>query len=160
MAASGCLVGRLALVTGAASGIGRAICQALASEGAGVIVTDQNSQGTQETLDSLPKHASLEHKNYSLDVSSEEEISKVLENIISVYKKPPCILVNCAGIISDNVLLDMDEEKSGNILLNLKGTTTITEAVVKVMVDHGVKNGSVVNLHANFLGKVREIYMI
>lgn len=62
----------------------------------------------------------MEHNNYSLDVSSEEEISKVLENIISVYKKPPCILVNCAGIISDNVLLDMDEEKSGNILLNLK----------------------------------------
>ena len=53
-------------------------------------------------------------------MSSEEEISNVLENIISVYKKPPCILVNCAGIISDNVLLDMDEEKSGNILLNLK----------------------------------------
>lgn len=53
-------------------------------------------------------------------MSSEEEISKVLENIISVYKKPPCILVNCAGIISDNVLLDMDEEKSDNILLNLK----------------------------------------
>ena len=44
--------------------------------------------------------------------------------------------------------------------LFFQGTTTITEAVVKVMVDNGVKNGSVVNLHANFLGKVREIYMM
>ena len=47
-----------------------------------------------------------------------------------------------------------------HIIFSWQGTTTITEAVVKVMVDHGVKNGSVVNLHANFLGKVREIYMM
>ena len=106
---------------GGASGIGRAVCQALATEGAGVIVTDLNSQGTQETLDSLSQHASLKHKNYSLDVSSGEEIHKVLEYIISGYKKPLCILVNCAGITSDEFLLKMDEEKFDKVIkVNLK----------------------------------------
>ena len=106
-------------IQGAASKIGQAICQALASEGAGVIVTDLNSQGTQETLDSLPKHASLRHKSYTLNVMSEEDVSKVLENIISVYKRPPCISVGCAGIISDECLLDLDEEKLDNISFNV-----------------------------------------
>ncbi|CAH3190417.1 unnamed protein product, partial [Porites lobata] len=148
------LVGRLALVTGGASGIGRAVCQALATEGAGIIVTDLNSQGTQETLDSLSQHASLKHKNYSLDVSSGEEIHKVLEYIISGYKRPPCILVNCAGITSDEFLLKMDEEKFDKVIkVNLKGTFLMTQAVAKVMVDQGVKNGSIVNL-ASIVGKV------
>ncbi|KAM7427764.1 hypothetical protein ABFA07_021154 [Porites harrisoni] len=148
------LVGRLALVTGGASGIGRAVCQALATEGAGIIVTDLNSQGTQETLDSLSQHASLKHKNYSLDVSSGEKIHKVLEYIIGGYKKPPCILVNCAGITSDEFLLKMDEEKFDKVIkVNLKGTFLMTQAVAKVMVDQGVKNGSIVNL-ASIVGKV------
>ena len=105
-------------IQGAASKIGQAICQALASEGAGVILTDLNSQGTQETLDSLPKHVSLRHKSYTLNVMSEEDVSKVLE-IISVYKRPPCISVGCAGIISDECLLDLDEEKLDNISFNV-----------------------------------------
>ena len=104
-------------IEGAASKIGQAICQALASEGAGVIVTDLNSQGTQETLDSLPKHASLRHKSYTWNVMREEDVSKVLENIISVYKRPPFISVGCAGIISDECLLDLDEDISFNVLV-------------------------------------------
>lgn len=106
-------------IQGAASKTGQAICQALASEGAGVILTDLNSQGTQETLDSWPKHVSLRHKSYTLNVMSDEDVSKVSENIISVSKRPPCISVGCAGIISDECLLDLDEEKLDNISFNV-----------------------------------------
>ncbi|CAH3186504.1 unnamed protein product, partial [Porites lobata] len=152
--AKGWLLPLVKRLKGGASGIGRAVCQALATEGAGVIVTDLNSQGTQETLDSLSQHTSLKHKNYSLDVSRGEEIHKVLEYIISGYKKPPCILVNCAGITSDEFLLKMDEEKFDKVIkVNLKGTFLMTQAVAKVKVDQGVKNGSIVNL-ASIVGKV------
>lgn len=106
---------------GGASGIGRAVCQALAAEGASVVVTDLNNQGAQETTDSLSKHADSRHTNYSLDVASGEEVRKVLEYIISGYKKPPCILVNSAGITSDDFLLKMDEEKFDKVIqVNLK----------------------------------------
>ena len=108
-------------IPGGASGIGRAVCQALAAEGASIVVTDLNNQGAQETIDSLSKHADNRHVSYSLDVSSGEEVRKVLEYIISGYKKPPCILVNSAGITSDDFMLNMDEEKFDKVIqVNLK----------------------------------------
>lgn len=106
---------------GGASGIGRAVCQALATEGASIIVTDLNIEGAQDTTDTLSKHANNKHMNYSLDVASGEEIQKVLECIISEYKKPPCILVNSAGITKDEFLIKMDEKKFDKVIeVNLK----------------------------------------
>ena len=50
-----------------------------------------------------------------------EEVQKVLECIISEYRKPPCILVNSAGIIIDDLLLKMEEEKFDKVIeVNLK----------------------------------------
>ena len=108
-------------ILGGASGIGRAVCQALAREGASVVVTDLNDQGTQDTVDSLSKHVDSRHSNYSLDVTSGDEIRKVLEYIINGYRRPPCILVNSAGITRDDFLLTMDEEKFDKVIqVNLK----------------------------------------
>ena len=97
------------------------MCHAFATEGASVVVTDLNNQGTQETVDSLPKHGENRHSSYSLDVTSGDEIRKVLEYIISGYRRPPCVLVNSAGITSDDFLLKMDEEKFDKVIdVNLK----------------------------------------
>ena len=109
------------IILGGASGIGRAVCQALAAEGASVVVTDLNNQGAQETTESLSKHADNKHLNYSLDVARGEEVQKVLECIISEFRKPPCILINSAGITSDDFLLKMEEEKFDKVIeVNLK----------------------------------------
>ena len=97
------------------------MCHAFATEGASVVVTDLNNQGIQETVDSLPKHSDNRHSSYSLDVTSGDEIRKVLEYIINGYRKPPCVLVNSAGITSDDFLLKMDEEKFDKVIdVNLK----------------------------------------
>jgi len=115
------LLNPLDIILGGASGIGRAVCQALAAEGASIVVTDLNNEGAQETTESLSKHADNKHLNYSLDVARGEEVQKVLECIISEYRKPPCILVNSAGITSDDFLLKMDEEKFDKVIeVNLK----------------------------------------
>ena len=120
-AAEPLLLNLLDIFLGGASGIGRAVCQALAAEGASVVVTDLNNQKAEETTDSLLKHADNKHLNYSLDVAKGEEVQKVLECIISEYRKPPCILVNSAGIISDDLLLKMEEEKFDKVIeVNLK----------------------------------------
>ena len=93
-------------------------------------MTDLNNHGAQETTDSLSKHADNKHINYSLDVASGQEVQKVLECIISEYKKPPCILVNSAGITSDEFLLKMDEETFDKVIeVNLKVIRTYKEGV-------------------------------
>ena len=121
------LLNPLDIILGGASGIGRAVCQALAAEGASVVVTDINNQKAEETTDSLSKQADNKHLNYSLDVARGEEVQKVLECIISEYRKPPCILVNSAGIISDDLLLKMEEEKFDKVIeVNLKVTISQT----------------------------------
>lgn len=95
-------------------------------------MTDLNNQGAEETVKGLSKHADNRHTNYSLDVSSGEEVRKVLEYIISGYKKPPCILVNSAGITSDGFLLKMDEEKFDKVIqVNLKVYRTFFAMSVK-----------------------------
>ena len=115
------LLNPLDITLGGASGIGRAVCQALSAEGASIVVTDLNNQGAEETTKSLSKHADNKHLNYSLDVARGEEVQKVLECIISEYRKPPCILVNSAGVISDDFLLKMEEEKFDKVIeVNLK----------------------------------------
>lgn len=130
------------------------MCQALAAEGASIVVTDLNNQKAGETTESLSRHADNKHLNYSLDVARGEEVQKVLECIISEYRKPPCILVNSAGIISDDFLLKMEEEKFDKVIeVNLKGTFLVTQAVAKLMVSEKVTNGSIVNL-ASIVGKI------
>ena len=115
------LLNPLVIILGGASGIGRAVCQALAAEGASVVVTDLNDQKAEETTECLSKHADSKHLNYSLDVARGEEVQKVLECIISEYRRPPCILVNSAGIISDDLLLKMEEKKFDKVIeVNLK----------------------------------------
>ena len=93
----------------------------MATEGCSVVVTDLNTEGAKQTLNSLKRLSDNKHTSYSLDVASGEEIRKILEYIVNGYRRPPCILVNSAGIASDEFLLKMDEEKFDKVVeVNLK----------------------------------------
>uniref|UniRef100_A0A336M7G9 (3R)-3-hydroxyacyl-CoA dehydrogenase n=1 Tax=Culicoides sonorensis TaxID=179676 RepID=A0A336M7G9_CULSO len=136
------LFGKLALVTGGASGIGRAACRLLARDGATVIVADRKLNKAEETLKLLNRDG----KAIELDVSSSISVNQAVENVIAEYKRPPSILVNSAGIIRDSWLLKMSEPDFDLVLdVNLKGTWLVMQYFAKAMVDYKVQ-GSIINL--------------
>ncbi|XP_064407770.1 estradiol 17-beta-dehydrogenase 8 [Latimeria chalumnae] len=155
MAAPLRLVSRLALVTGGGSGIGHAVCQKLAREGAAVAVVDVIEAAAHETMRTLPcDHPEQQHEAFCADISSSEGVKQLLEGVQMKYSRPACIVVNCAGIIMDEFLLKMEEEDFDRVLaVNLKGTFLITRGFSNALIASGAKKGSIINL-GSIVGKV------
>jgi 3-oxoacyl-[acyl-carrier protein] reductase len=140
---SGELNGRVAIVTGGAQGIGKAIALTLARHGADVVVTDINLERAQETVQEIEvlQVRSLAIKANVADVSATEQMVK--ETVDKLGKID--ILVNNAGITRDNVLLRMKPEEWDQVMeVNLKGTYACTRAALKFMFRQ--KNGRIVNI--------------
>jgi len=140
---SGELNGRVAIVTGGAQGIGKAIALTLARHGVNVVVTDINlerAQATAQEIEALQVR-SLAIKANVADVSAAEQMVK--ETVDKLGKID--ILVNNAGITRDNVLLRMKPEEWDQVMeVNLKGTYACTRAALKFMFRQ--KNGRIVNI--------------
>ncbi len=126
------LVGKLALVTGAAQGIGKAVALLLARHGADVVVSDVNLEKAEETsreVQSLGRSAMA----VKVDVSRPEDVEKMVQAVLDRFGKID-ILVNNAGIARDKLILRLTEDDWDAVLdVNLKGTFNCTKAVVKHM---------------------------
>ncbi|XP_047460559.1 estradiol 17-beta-dehydrogenase 8 isoform X1 [Mugil cephalus] len=155
MAAATRLISRLTLVTGGGSGIGQAVCQRFASEGASVVVADISEESANETLKSLTSDCRGQvHMSAEVDVSSKESIKKLITNIQTLYYQPPSVCVNAAGITQDDFLLNMEEEHFDRVIqVNLKGSFLVTQAVAQALVACGAPKGSIVTL-GSIVGKV------
>uniref|UniRef100_A0A1L8DIW5 (3R)-3-hydroxyacyl-CoA dehydrogenase n=1 Tax=Nyssomyia neivai TaxID=330878 RepID=A0A1L8DIW5_9DIPT len=137
------LAGKLAFVTGAGSGIGRATCRILAREGATVIAADKNLSTAQETVKLLGDET---HSSVSIEVGSSSSVREALAFCLEKYKKPPSVIVNSAGITRDGFILKMAEEDFDAVInVNLKGSFTVLQTFAKSMMEQGV-SGSIVNL--------------
>ncbi|GJQ86283.1 hypothetical protein Trydic_g8979 [Trypoxylus dichotomus] len=154
---SGIVLGKLAFVSGAASGIGRATCQVLAREGAIVIGADKNKKGAQETIEGISKLYKNDHSSLEISVNNSKSLQSALQQIIQQYKQPPSIVINCAGITRDNFLLKLSEADFDEVIdVNLKGTFLVVQIFAKALVENGINSGSFINM-ASIIGKIGNI---
>ena len=134
---------RVALVTGAARGIGRAVARRLAAEGRTVGVLDRNGDEA-EALAAEIRAADGRAYALTADVANAAEVETALAELAERVG-PPTILVNNAGILRDNLLFRMSEDDWDQIMnVHLKGHFLVTRAVQAHMVQAGW--GRIVNL--------------
>jgi NAD(P)-dependent dehydrogenase (short-subunit alcohol dehydrogenase family) len=141
--------GRVALVTGGASGIGRAIAQRLAAEGCDVGLFDSDAAGAAETAGMI-RATGRRAATASGDVGDRQDVdagAKLLTDALGT----PDILVNCAGILRIGKLLELSyQDFSAQFRVNVDGTFHFCQAIVPSMVARG--SGAVVNI-SSWLGK-------
>ncbi len=124
--------GKVAIVTGGAQGIGRAIAQVLAESGADVVVSDVNADRARETAEALAA-GGRRTLAFAADVRDAGQISEMVARAHKELGRVD-ILVNNAGITRDGLLLRMKEEDWDLVLdINLKGTFHCTKAVLPIM---------------------------
>lgn len=137
------LENRVALVTGSARGIGKAIAEGLARRGAAVVIADINPEEARETSNEIEKNG-FKTMAVKLDVSRSEEVVKTFDEIIKTFGRLD-ILINNAGITKDNLLLRMKEEDWDSVInINLKGVFLCSKEAVKIMAKQ--RYGKIVNI--------------
>ena len=154
------LRGKLALVTGAGAGIGKAIVTRLAEEGVDVVVTDVNVDSAKATAAELKAKFGVKSVAMRLDVTSAEEVESAVE---SAWKDhgPLNILVNNAGVSTMNPVVDLTEKDwDFNMDVNAKGTFLVSRAVVRKFLkhDYGSEKPKIVNV-ASMAGKYGAAYL-
>jgi 3-oxoacyl-[acyl-carrier protein] reductase len=139
---------KVALITGGARGIGRAIALLFAQEGADVAIIDVNLQEAEKTsheIETLGRKSLILQADVTDYLKVEEAVNKILDKFAKVD-----ILVNNAGITKDNILLRMSETEWDAVLsVNLKGSFNCIKAVSKAMIKQ--RSGKIINI-ASIIG--------
>ena len=137
------LSGKVALVTGAAQGIGKAIALLLARNEADVVVSDINLEKAQETANEI-QGMGRRSVAIKVNVADLKDVERMVEAIVEQFGRID-ILVNNAGITRDRLILRMTEEDWDAVLdVNLKGTFNCTKAVIRHMSKQ--KSGKIVSI--------------
>ncbi len=151
------LSGRVAIVTGGGSGIGRETSQLLARAGAAVAVGDKNKATAQETAEMINK-AGGKAIGVEVDVTEPEAAAEAVESTVQAFG-PVSILVNNAAAWTVGLFKDITKDDYANkdIGVSLIGTMVMTRAVFDVMRENG--GGSIVNLISDS-ARVGEPFMV
>ena len=144
---------KVAIVTGGARGIGKAICARLAAEGAKLAIVDILLETAQQTADEFTT-AGFEAKAYAANVAKMEDAEAPVAAVVNDFGKVD-ILVNNAGITKDTLMLKMTEDQWDAVIsVNLKGTFNFTKAVVRPMMKQ--RAGKIVNI-ASVVGRMGNV---
>ena len=138
------LTDKVALVTGASRGIGRAIALLMANQGADVVVNYSGSEGAaQETVDAILAMGRKAIK-IKANVGNAEEVAAMVDEAHTTFGRID-ILVNNAGITRDGLLMRMKDSDWDDVInINLKGVYLMTKAVSKIMMKQ--RSGKIVNM--------------
>ncbi len=138
------LDGKVALVTGAGRGIGKAIALKLASEGADIAFTDlkidENAKSTETEIAKL----GVKVKAYASDASSFDDTHNVVKEIVADFGRID-VLVNNAGITKDGLMMRMNESQWDMVInVNLKSAFNFINACTPIMMKQ--RTGSIINM--------------
>jgi 3-oxoacyl-[acyl-carrier protein] reductase len=137
------LTGQIAIVTGAAKGLGRAIAVSLARCGAKVACIDINSESLAETIDTI-RSAGGTAEAMACNVTDSDRVSSVVDEVVKLWGGLQ-ILVNNAGITRDNMIMRMKDDQWDSVLnINLKGTFLFIRAAAKPMMKG--RHGRIINI--------------
>ncbi len=144
----GRVAGKVAIVTGGASGIGKASCLLLAKEGAKVAVADINDEAGKKVVSEIEDNGGIA-QYWHIDVSDEREVSQAFSDIYKKFGKID-VLVNDAGIPGLHKPSDEIDEREWDRVINvdLKGVFFCTKHVAQYMKKAG--GGSIINLSSAF----------
>ncbi len=147
------LKGKVSIITGAASGIGRATAIKFAQEGAIVAVCDLAQEAVDTVVNEI-KAAGGEAVGYIVNVTNKAQIADMAGDLKTRFGRID-VLVNNAGIVQDAQLVKMTDDQFDRVIdINLKGVYNCTRAVVDTMIEQGsgviLNASSVVGVYGNF----------
>jgi 3-oxoacyl-[acyl-carrier protein] reductase len=137
------LNGKIALVTGAAQGIGRDIALGLAKDGADVAICDVNLESAQKTAGDIE---AMGRKSLALkaNVAASADVTAMIDQVVEKFGRID-VLVNNAGITRDGLILRMKDEDWDLVLsINLKGAFLCTKTALKHMTKQ--RSGTIINI--------------
>ena len=125
--------GRIAIITGAARGIGKIIAETLAKRGADIIIADLRAEQAAATAQEIAAATGRKTLALSVDVSKTESARELVEKAIAEFGRVD-ILVNNAGVTRDNLIMRMEEADWDLVIdINLKGAWNCSKAVIRQM---------------------------
>jgi NAD(P)-dependent dehydrogenase (short-subunit alcohol dehydrogenase family) len=126
------LTGKVALVTGSTSGMGKAIAEAMGLHGAKIIISSYDTEGVLETLDGFRKQG-ITCIGLSCDMTKKEDVDLLFEVAVNMYERID-ILVNCVGIAQPNGFLDINSADFDKTMgLNLQAAIYLSKLVIPQM---------------------------
>ncbi|HOG65342.1 MAG TPA: 3-oxoacyl-[acyl-carrier-protein] reductase [Spirochaetota bacterium] len=141
----------VAIITGAARGIGRSIAEKFAAQGSHLAIIDVNLEAAEQTAQELAKQYGVKTMAARTDVSNAEDVDAMVKKVLDTFGRID-ILVNNAGVTRDNLMLRMkDEEWDLVININLKGVFVCTRSVVRHMAK--ARKGNIINI-ASVVGQM------
>lgn len=138
------LEGKVAVVTGAAQGLGRACAECMAAEGAKIVVSDVNADGG-EAVAAAIRNAGGEARFIACDVGDKTQVEAMIAGAVAAYGRLDSAVAN-AGIVNFADFLELEEDDFDAVLrVNLKGVFLTGQAAARQMVKQG-GGGTIINM--------------